>query len=196
AAERPRHHGRDRRGPPRDRPLRRGAGAALEHRRPPRPVLPGVQQLPVHPHRPGGAAGRPHDARRARRRRALRAAPGGVRPRLHARGHQPARRPGRAAGGQELAGPPRAAHPLHGRLRRPRLLRPHHAGAVERGEPADHVVAGHEDRPAVHVPADQPVGAPLRLGGLRLPLPGPARPDAVPVLPQLHPRADPRSVVL
>ena len=40
-----------------------------------------------------------------------------------------------------------------------------------------------------------PGGAPVRLGGLRLPLPGPARPDAVPVLPQLHPRGDPASVL-
>ena len=39
-----------------------------------------------------------------------------------------------------------------------------------------------------------PAGAPVRLGGLRLPLPGPARADAVPVLPQLHPRGDPSSV--
>ena len=94
---------------------------------------------------------------------------------------------------QLLAGPPRPAHALDRGVRRPRVLRPHHAGAVQRGQPADHALAGHEDRPALHVPADQPVGAPVRLGGLRLPLPGPARADAVPVLPQLHPRGDPPS---
>ena len=55
--------------------------------------------------------------------------------------------------GKSLAGPARAAHPLHRRVRRPGVLRPHHAGAVQRGQPADHAVAGHEDRPALHVPA-------------------------------------------
>ena len=58
--------------------------------------------------------------------------------------------------GKSVPGPARTAHALDGRLRRPRLLRPHHAGAVQRGEPADHALAGHEDRAAVHVPADQP----------------------------------------
>jgi deoxycytidine triphosphate deaminase len=76
----------------------------------------------------------------------------------------------------------------------PGVLRAHHAGAVQRGEPADHALARDEDRPAVPVPADRPVGASVRLGGVRLPLPGPAWPDAVSVLPQLHPRRDPASV--
>ncbi|CAA9267564.1 MAG: Deoxycytidine triphosphate deaminase (dUMP-forming), partial [uncultured Blastococcus sp.] len=190
AAERPGHHGLDRRGSPRHRALRRGAGPALEHRRAAGPVLPRVQQRALHPHRPREAAGRPDDAGGARGRRAVRAAPGGVRPGLDAGGRVHPRRPGRAPGGEVLPRPAGAPDPLHRRLRRPRLLRAHHAGALQRGEPADHAVARHEDRAAVPVPADQSVGAPVRLGGVRVPLPGPARPDAVPVLPELHPRGD------
>ena len=38
----------------------------------------------------------------------------------------------------------------------PGLHRPHHPRAVQRRQPADHAVAGHEDRPAVPAAADQP----------------------------------------
>src|SRR3954465_1993632 len=126
---------------------------------------------------------------------AVRPAPGGVRAGLDAGGRDPSRRHRGPARGQELARAPGAPPPLAGRLRRPGILRPHHAGALQRGQPADHALAGHEDRPALHVPAQQPGRASVRLGRLRLPLPGPARPDAVPVLPQLHPRGDASSVL-
>ena len=73
-----------------------------------------------------------------------------------------ARRPRRPARGQVVARPARSAHPLDGRLHRPGLQRPHHPRAVQRREPADHAVAGHEDRPAVPAAADQPGRAPVR----------------------------------
>ncbi len=113
--------------------------------------------------------------------------PGRVRAGLHAGVLHAARRSGRPAGGQVLAGPARPAHPLDGRLHRPRLHRAHHAGTVQRRQPADHAVAGHEDRPAVPAAADQSRRTPLRQRGGRVEVPGPARTDAVAVLPELHP---------
>ena len=50
--------------------------------------------------------------------------------------------------GKSSLGPPRSAHPLDGGVRGSGLRRPHHPGAVERGQPADHPLPGHEDRPA------------------------------------------------
>ncbi len=44
---------------------------------------------------------------------------------------------------------------------------------------------GHEDRPAVPVPALEPGRAPVRISRLRLALPGPAGPDAEPLVRQL-----------
>ncbi len=55
--------------------------------------------------------------------------------------------------GKSSLGPARPAHPLHRRLHRPGLLRPRHARAGQRREPADQAVAGDEDRPAVLLPA-------------------------------------------
>jgi len=82
-------------------------------------------------------------------------------------------------------GPARLAHPLDRGLHRPRLHRPHHPRTEQRGEPADNPVAGDEDRPALPVPAVQCRRAPVRLGGVRLALSGPARPHPEPLAPQL-----------
>ena len=49
---------------------------------------------------------------------------------------------------------------------------------------------GHEDRPVLLLPAVLAVRAPLRLGEVRLPLPGAARPDAVAFVPELLPLPD------
>ena len=57
----------------------------------------------------------------------------------------------------------------------------------QRRDAADQAVAGHEDRPAVLLPALVAVGAPVRIGPVRLPLPGSARPDGVPLLEELPP---------
>ena len=99
----------------------------------------------------------------------------------------PARRRRRAARGQVLARPARPAHPLDRRLHRPRLLGPRHARAVERRDPADQAVAGHEDRPALLLPAVVARREPLRLGPVRQPLPGTARADGIPLVPELPP---------
>ena len=72
----------------------------------------------------------------------------------------------------------------------PGLLRARDARAVERRDPADQAVAGHEDRAALLLPAVVAVRAPLRLGEVRLALPGPAWPDAVAVAPELPPHRD------
>ena len=92
--------------------------------------------------------------------------------------------------GKSSLGPARPADPLDRRLHRPGLLRSRHAGAVQRGEPADHALAGHEDRPALHLPAVLAGRAPVRLGRLRVALPGAARPDAEPLLAELADLAD------
>ena len=78
------------------------------------------------------------------------------------------------------------AHPLDGRLRRRRLGRPHHARALERGEPADHALPRHEDRPDQLLRDDDARRPPLRLVGAGIEVPGPARPHAEPVLGELQ----------
>jgi dCTP deaminase len=65
---------------------------------------------------------------------------------------------------QSQLGEARAAHPLDGGLHRRRLLRARDPRAVQRRHPADQAVAGHEDRPAVLLPADQPAEAPYGSG--------------------------------
>ncbi len=55
---------------------------------------------------------------------------------------------------------------------------------------ADQALPRHEDRPVLLLPAVLAVRAPLRLDEVRLALPGPARPDAVAVLPELPPDLD------
>ena len=66
----------------------------------------------------------------------------------------------------------------------------HVAGTVERRQPSDQALARHEDRPALHLPPVVAGGAPIRSGRVRLPLPGPARPDRQPLVPQLAGLAD------
>ena len=78
------------------------------------------------------------------------------------------------------------AHPLDGRLHRSGLGRARDARALERREPADHDLPGDEDRPAL-VRADGGADRPsVRLERPRLEVPGPARPDAEPVLEELR----------
>src|SRR5664279_5403387 len=84
-----------------------------------------------------------------------------------------------------LARPAWLADPLHRGVHRSGVQRPHHPRAVQRGEPADHPLARHEDRAAVPVPADLAEPAPLRFSRVRLAVPRPARPDAVPGVPEL-----------
>ena len=72
----------------------------------------------------------------------------------------------------------------------PGFSRPRHPRAGQRGDAADQALPGHEDRPVLLLPALLAVRAPLRLGEVRLPLPGPARPDAVALVPELPPHAD------
>ncbi len=71
-------------------------------------------------------------------------------------------------------------------LHRPRLYRPHHFGAVQRRQPADHVVAGHENRPALYLEIDQPGGASLRQYPGSVEISGPTRPHAVALVRELH----------
>ena len=59
---------------------------------------------------------------------------------------------------------------------------------LERRNPADHAVARNEDRAARLLPALVLRREPLRLGAARLPLPGAARADGEPQLPELPPR--------
>ena len=74
-------------------------------------------------------------------------------------------------------------------LHRPRLGRPRHARALERRQPADHDLPRHEDRPALVRAADRGGRAPVRQRRARLEVPGPARPDAEPLLEELSGRA-------
>ena len=62
----------------------------------------------------------------------------------------------------------------HG-TRRPRLGRARDIGAFERREPPDHDLSGDEDRAALVRAALGAGGAPVRLGGDRVQVPGPAR---------------------
>ena len=72
----------------------------------------------------------------------------------------------------------------------PGLQRARHARAGQRRDAADQALPGHEDRPAVLLPALLAGRAPLRLGEVRLALPGPARPHAVALLRELPPHPD------
>ena len=77
----------------------------------------------------------------------------------------------------------------HGRVHRRRVRRPHHARAGQRRQPADHALPGHEDRPD-QLHADDHAGRPaVRQGRHRLEVPGPAGPDAEPLLRELPLRA-------
>ena len=89
-----------------------------------------------------------------------------VRPRVDARARRAAARPRRPTRGEELVGPPRAAHPLDRGLRRRRMGRASHARAVQRGQPADRALPRHEDR-ADLVPADDDAGRRARTAAPR-----------------------------
>ena len=106
---------------------------------------------------------------------AVHPAPGGVRARVDVRGGDAAGRHRGAARGEELAGPARPADPLDGRLRRPGVHGAHHARAEQRRDAADQAVARHEDRAALLLPAQLAGGEAVRVGRVRLPVPGPAR---------------------
>ncbi|CAG6397868.1 hypothetical protein SCOCK_60201 [Actinacidiphila cocklensis] len=169
------------------RPVRAVDGAAVEHRRAPRPVLPGVREPPVSAYRPGGRAAGPDTAGGAGGGRRLHPASRGVRAGLDVRGHHAAGRRGVAAGGEVQPGAARAADAFDGRVHRPGLLRARDAGAVERGDAAHQALAGDEDRAAVPVPADDAGGVPVRIAAVRLALPGAARADALQVVHELPP---------
>ena len=77
-----------------------------------------------------------------------------VRARPDARMGRIARRSRVALGGEEFLGAARAAHPLHGGLRRPRLEGQPDARAVERRQPAHRALLRHEDRPDQLLPDD------------------------------------------
>src|SRR5690606_36741006 len=64
---------------------------------------------------------------------------------------------------------------------------PRDARAVERRDPANQALTGHEDRPDVLLPPLVAERAPLRLGRVREPLPGPAGADGVALVPELPP---------
>ena len=68
----------------------------------------------------------------------------------------------------------------------PGLQRSHHARAVQRRQSADHPVAGHEDRSAVHLAVDQPGRTPLRQFARGVEVSGSAGTDAVSLLSELH----------
>src|SRR4051812_29244461 len=190
AAERPRHPGRDRCRPDRDGAVGDGDAAAVVDRRAARPLLPGVREPPLPAHRPGRRPVRPDPRGGARGRRAVHPAPGRVRARFDVRDGDAARRHRCPRGGQVVARPPRPAHPRDRRLRRPGLLRARHTRARERRDPADQALSRDEDRPVLLLPAVVAVGASLRLGEVRLPLPGPTWAHALTLLPELPPDHD------
>ena len=181
-----------RRGTDRGRAVRRLADAAVEPRRARRPLLPRLPQLALPLHRRQAGAGGADRARRDRRRDAVHPASGRIRARLDARAGAAARRPRRAARGEELARPARAADPLDGRLHRPGLGRPRHARALERREPPDHDLPRDEDRPALVRAAERAGREAVRLGRARLQVPGPEGADAEPLLEELRDSEDPR----
>ncbi len=153
ASLRPRHPGRDRCWAHCARPLRPGDDPAVEHRRTPRQVLPGLRQPQVPAHRPGRGPVRPHARGRGRQGRGVHPASRRVRARLDVRAGDPARRHRRPARGQVVAGPPRPDDALDGRLHRSRLLGPRDARARQRGDAADQALPRHEDRPGLLLPA-------------------------------------------
>ena len=97
--------------------------------------------------------------------------------------------------GKSSSRPSRAAHPLDGRLHRPRLGRARDARALERRQPPDHDLPRDEDRAALVRPAHRAGGDAVRLRDDRLEVPGPAGPDALALLAELREenrRRDPR----
>ena len=97
------------------------------------------------------------------------------------------RGPRRAPRGEELARAARSAHPLDRGLRRRRLGRAPHPGALERREPSDHPVSGDEDRPDQLLPDDDAGRPPLRHERAQLEVPRAARADPEPLRGELPP---------
>ena len=99
------------------------------------------------------------------------------------------------ARGQELARSPRSPDPQHRRVRRRRLGRPPHARALQRRQPPDRDLPGHEDRADLLPRDDHPGRRAVRQRVDGLEVPGSAGPDSEPLLPQLRdarPRRRPR----
>src|SRR5205807_1682580 len=96
--------------------------------------------------------------------------------------------------GEVVARAARAPDPLDRRLHRPGVGRPRDARALERREPPDHDLPGDEDRPALVRAADGGGGVAVRERQPRLEVPGPAGPDAEPLLAEL--RAGGAAVIL
>ena len=87
--------------------------------------------------------------------------------------------------GKVSAGPPGPADPLDRRVHRPGLGRARDARALERREPPDHDLPRDEDRADLLHADDRAGGVAVRQLVARLEVPGPARPDAVPLLAEL-----------
>ena len=88
--------------------------------------------------------------------------------------------------GKSSARPARPSHPLDRGLHRPGLGRPRDARALERRQPADHDLPGHEDR-ADLLHADDGAGHDaVRRRRDRLEVQGPARADGEPLLAELR----------
>ena len=100
AALRPRHPPRDRCRPGPARAVRRRHGPAQQRRPAPRPLLPGLPEPPVQPHRSGGGAGRADRPGRAEGDEPFVLHPGEFVLGSTLEDGHPARRPRRAAGGQ------------------------------------------------------------------------------------------------
>ena len=90
--------------------------------------------------------------------------------------------------GKSSPGPSGAAHPLDGRLRRPRLEGQPDARAVERRQPAHRALLRHADRPDQLLPDDLRGRAALRLGGAGLEVPGPVDAHRLGLLSRLRAR--------
>ena len=131
------------------------------------------------------AAGTPHRAGRGTRRWAVRAAPRRVRAGLHAGARAAGHGHRRAGGGEVLAGAPRAAGARDRGLRRSRLGRPPHDGALERLNAADPPVLRHEDRAALLLSTHLTERKPLRQRKVRQPVPGAAWADGLALVEEL-----------
>src|SRR5215211_3065831 len=191
---RPNDPPRARRGPDRDRPVRREPDPAVQRGRPRRPLLPRVPQRPLPVHRRQAADGGPDRAGRGRGRERLHPPSQRVRARLDARADPAAGRPRGPTGGEVESWEAGPADPLDRRLHRPRLERPGHARAVERVQPAHHDLPRHEDRPGLIRPAHGAGREPVRQRRDRLEVPGPEGTRPEPLLAEL--RAGAGNVIL
>ena len=152
AALRQGHPSRDRWRTGRARPVGPGDGAAVEHRRAARQVLPALRQPQVPLHRPAPSSPSSRGSSRSGPGEPFVLHPGEF---VLGSTLETVTLPDDLAArrrGQVVSGAARAADPRDGRLRRPRVLRARDARAVQRRDPADHALPGHEDRPALLLP--------------------------------------------